>query len=269
MTRGVLLFAFNSPDYNYFKMAEFTAKRINHFLNLPVTLVTDKTSLESNTGYNFDKIITVDSDSSNNFQGRVWLNKGRYRCFELTPYDETLLLDVDYVVNSDRLLQTFNLMTDFCCHQHISYLMDEHNKTEKFNNELSISTLWATVVTFKKTNRTKQIFECLKMIQENYSHYGNIHRFAVDTYRNDYGLTLAWNIVNGHSYVKSDIIPWNLIHIGPKTYVYKNSNYTYNTQYTIIYDKWMKGKIKKEYIIIKDMDFHIINKDIFLEVSDE
>lgn len=266
MSRGVVLFAFNSVEYDYYKMAEFTAKRVNHFLNLPVTLITDKNSLKSKSRYKFDKVITVDSDPTNTFQGRVWLNKGRYRCFELTPYDETLLLDVDYVVNSDRLLKTFDVMDDFCCHETISFLMNEYDKTEKFNNELSISTLWATVIAFKKTNRVKQIFECLQMIQENYQHYGNIHKFSLDSYRNDYGLTLAHRIANGHSYVKSDIIPWNLIHIGPKTYVYKNDNSKFNTEYTIVFDKWMKGKLKKEYITIKDMDFHVINKDIFLEI---
>lgn len=264
MSRGVLLFAFNSPEYNYVKMAEFTAKRVKHFLNLPATLVTDKASSETITNNIFDKVITVDSDSNNTFQGRVWLNKGRYRSYELSPYDETLLLDVDYVINSDRLNKTFEIMDDFVCHETITFLMNEYNKREFLDTRLSLPTLWATVVAFKKTNRVKQIFECLKMIQENYDHYSNIHRFSPDMYRNDYGLTLAWRIVNGHAYVKSDIIPWNLIHIGPKTFVHKNNDDPFNTEYTIIYDKWMRGKIKKEYITLKDMDFHIINKDIFL-----
>lgn len=268
MKRGVVLFAFNSDEYDYVKMAEFTAKRINHFLNLPVTLITDKKSVKKKNKI-FEKVIYIDSDSTNTFQGRVWLNKGRYRCFELTPYDETLLLDVDYVINSDRLLKIFDIMDDFCCHNQITFLMDEYNKQERFSNELSISSLWATVVAFKKTNRIKQIFECLKMVQENYEHYSNIHKFPLDTYRNDYGLTLSWLIVNGHLPVKSDIIPWNLIHIGPKAHVYKNNNDGFNTEYTVIFDRWMRGKIKKEYITIKDMDFHIINKDIFLEIINE
>ena len=38
MSKGALLFAFNSPKYNYYEMAVATAKRINHFLNLPVTI---------------------------------------------------------------------------------------------------------------------------------------------------------------------------------------------------------------------------------------
>jgi hypothetical protein len=278
MTRGVLLFAFNSPDYDYVKMAEFTARRAKHFLNLPSTLVTDKNSLLTNIYIKegnavktiddnvFEKVIVVDSDATNNFQGRVWLNKGRYQAYDLSPYDETLLLDVDYIINSDTLLKVFEVMDDFVCHENITYLMNEYGKKEFFNPKLSIASLWATVVGFKKTNRVKQIFESLRMVQENYNHYGHLHKFSTDMYRNDYGLTIGWKIANGHYHVKSDIIPWNLTHIGPKTYVYKNTSHYFNTEYTIVFDKWLKGKIKKEYITIKDMDFHIINKDIVMDL---
>jgi hypothetical protein len=266
MTRGVLLFAFNSPEYNYVKMAEFTAQRVNHFLKLPSTLITDKASLKTVTDNIFDKVIVIDSDNNNQLQGRVWLNKGRYRSYELSPYDETLLLDVDYVVNSDKLNKTFEIMDDFVCHKTITFLMNEYNKKEYLGEGINLPTVWATVITFRKTQRVKQIFECLKMVQENYEHYANIHKFSIDTYRNDYGLTLALRIANGHIDVISDIIPWNLMHIGPKTFVYKNNDDLYNTEYTIVYDKWLRNKIKKEYIIVKDMDFHIINKDIFMDL---
>lgn len=265
MSKGVVLFAFNSPNYNYYKMAEHTAKRANHFLNLPVTLITDSASVDNKSDYKFDNIIEVESDKDNQLLGKTWINKGRYQCYDLSPYDETLLLDVDYMINSDRLLDTFNCMDDFCCHESISYMMSDYNKQEYIAPN-SLPTLWATVVSFKKTKRTKQIFESLKMIQKNYRHYANIYHFDPETYRNDFGLTLAWRLVNGHVHVPSDIIPWNLMHIGLKTAVYKNTNDVYNTQYTVVYDKWMRNKIKKEYITIKDIDFHIINKDICVEL---
>jgi len=269
MTKGILVFAFNSPEYNYFHMAEFTAKRVNHFLNLPVSIVTDQQSFATSSGYEFDNVFTIDSDPNNTFNGRVWLNKGRYQAYQLSPYDETILLDVDYLINSDTLLKVFDIMDDFVCHESINFLMNEYNKKEHldFSNDLTIPTLWATVVGFKKTKRVDNIFQCLKMVQENYQHYSNIHKFSCDTYRNDYGLTIAHRIVNGHSYVRSDIIPWNLTHIGPKTTVYKNNNDDFCAEYTVVYDKWMNSKIKKQYIIIKDMDFHVINKDLFMELT--
>jgi len=267
MTRGALLFAFNSPNYNYVEMAEFTAKRINRFLNIPVTLVTDQDSIKSNINYNFDHVRIVNSDPTNYFQNKIWINKGRYQAYELSPYDETLLLDVDYVINSDRLLKAFDTMDDFNCHKSVSYLMSEYNKQEYLSHyKHSLPTLWATVVTFKKTKRVKHIFECLKMVQENYQHYTNLYKFENETFRNDYGLTIAYRTVNGHEFLKSDIIPWNLLHIGLKTKVYKNSSDLYNTDYTIIYDKWIRNKIKKEYITISNTDFHVINKDIMMEL---
>lgn len=262
--KGALLFAFNSPKYNYYSMAEFTAKRINYFLDLPVTLITDESSIPLVQNYTFDNVITVTPDKNNIRDNLIWINKGRYQAFDLSPYDETLLLDTDYCVNSNKLLKTFNLDTDFCCHDTTSYFM--HPKAaQEILSSYSFKTLWATVMMFKKTKRAKQIFNCLEMVQKNYTHYANIHSFIANVYRNDYALTLALRIANGHSYIKNDIIPWNLMHVGKNTSVYPDTKHEYNTSYTVMFDNWQRGKIRKEYINIKDMDFHVMNKDNFIE----
>jgi len=265
MSRGALLFAFNSPRYDYYSMAEYTAKRINHFLKLPVTLITDENSLPNNSKFNFDHIKLVEPDKNNIKDYSVWINKGRYQAFELSPYDETILLDTDYMVNSNKLLKTFDLSEDFCCHDKTSFFMHP-NAPQEVLSAYSFNTLWATVITFRKTNRAKQIFECLEMVQKNYEHYANIHSFIAGVYRNDYALTLALRIANGHLIPKSDIIPWNLMHVGKNTSVYSNSEEEFNTEYTVMFDNWQRGKIRKEYITIKDMDFHVMNKDNFMEL---
>lgn len=265
MSRGALLFAFNSPTVNYYSMAEYTAKRINYFLDLPVTVITDNNSIPLKPTYNFDKIILVEPEIDNKKDNEIWINKGRYKAYDLSPYDETILLDTDYMVNSNILLKTFDTYIDFCCHDNASFLMNPHVPPEMLS-AYSFKMLWATVITFKKTKRSKQIFECLKMVQQNYSYYANIHKFLTHMYRNDYGLTLALRIANGHSTNMTDIIPWNLLHIGKRTSVYSNSAAEFNTEYTVIFDNWKRDKIKKEYIMIKDTDFHTLNKDIFLEI---
>jgi len=248
-------------------MAEYTAKRVNHFLNLPVTLVTDEES-KPEGDHPFDKIITVTPDKNNIREYQVWINKGRYQAYELSPYDETLLLDVDYMVNSDKLLKLFEFDTDFCCHDNTSFLMHP-GAAQEVLSAYSFKTLWATVVMFRKTERAKQIFECLQMIQENYSHYADIHSFVAGVYRNDYALTLALRIANGHSTSSNDIIPWDLIHVGKNTSVYRNNDDEFNTEFTVMFDNWQRGKIRKEYTIIKDCDFHVMNKDNFVELIRE
>lgn len=265
MTRGAILFAFNSPKFDYFKMAEHTAKRINHFLDLPVTVVTDESSLPEIPKHNFDNIILVEPDKNNRRDWGVWINKGRYQAYQLSPYDETILLDTDYMVNSNKLLKTFDTYVDFCCHDTTSFLMHPDTVQEVLS-VYSYNTLWATAITFKKTNRAKQIFECLEMVQKNFDHYANIHSFISASYRNDYALTLALRIVNGHTILPGDIIPWNLLHVGKNTSVYRNTDDEFNTEYTVMFDKWQRGKIKKEYITITDMDFHVMNKENFLEL---
>lgn len=265
MSRGAILFAFNSPKFDYFSMAEHTANRINHFLNLPVTVITDETSLPKNPKHNFDNIILVDPDKSNKRDWGVWINKGRYQAYQLSPYEESILLDTDYMVNSDKLNKLFDLDTDFCCHDTTSFLMNPGVPQEVLS-VYSYNTLWATVVKFKKTNRAKQIFECLEMIQKNFDHYANIHNFISATYRNDYALTLAIRIANGHLLPKTDIIPWNLLHLGKNTTAYRNNDDKFNSEYTVMFDNWKKNKLRKEYITIKDMDFHVMNKQNFLEL---
>lgn len=273
-SRGALLFAFNSSKYNYADMAVYTARRIETFLGIPTTLVTDVESVKTITAdiNTFDSIIEVEPDKSNIKEQTAWINKGRYQAYELSPYEETLLIDVDYVINSDKLLKTFDFSDSFCCHNRTEFLMHP-NVSQEYLSSYSYSSLWATVIMFKKSERAKQIFEALEMVQHNYDHYANIHSFIAGVYRNDYALTLALNIVNGHSTEPSDYIPWDLVHVGKNTSVYANQVDTqipadgdywdFNTEFTVMFDNWKNSKMRKEYITIKDMDFHIMNKDLF------
>ena len=276
-SRGVIAFAFNSSKYNYAEMAVYTARRIESFLGLPTTLVTDTKSFETITNNKdaFDLVKFVEPDTSNVREQQTWINKGRFQAYEHSPYEETLVLDVDYLVNSDTLLKTFDLSDTFCCHKNTHMLMHPDAAQEKMS-AYSYDTLWATVIMFKKSERAKQIFETLEMVQENYEHYANIHSFVGGIYRNDYGLTIALKIVNGHSDVPSDYIPWSLVHVGKNTSVYSDQSdiqiptdgnlFDFNTEFTIMFDHWKKSKVRKEYMSIKDMDFHVMNKELFVGI---
>jgi hypothetical protein len=261
--KGALLFAFNTELVDYVKMAVFTAKRINRFLNLPVTIVTDSNANLSKYDYTFDNVILAEANTDNNRNNSVWLNKGRFKAFDYTPYYETLVLDVDYIVNSDRLLKTFDIYEDFMCHKNIHFLMQPEVPQEKISN-LGIDSVWATTMTFKKNKTCEHIFQCMKMVQENYDHYINLYYMTIPYFRNDYSLAISLKILNGQLDNNRYYTPWHLLHTGPGTKVYKEKD----TQYTIVYDNWINGKIRKDYITVKDTDFHMIVKDNFMEVID-
>lgn len=261
MKRGILLFAFNSSACDYYKMAVFTAKRVNHFLNLPVTLVTDVVSHE----YTFDNVINVPPDKNNVRDGGVWINKGRYMAYDLSPYDDTIIIDVDYLINSNSLLKLFDLSTDFCCHEQTNFLL-QPNSSQELLNSRSFNTLWATVVMFRKSQKAKTIFNAWKMIQDNYEHYSNIHGFVPNMFRNDYAVTLATRLIDGHLRCNESIIPWRLMHVGKTGKLYKNTTEEFNTSYTYINTVHRGARSRTEYIQIKDFDFHIMDKKNFQEI---
>ena len=260
--RGVLLFAFNTDTLDYYKMAIATAKRANYFLNLPVSVVTDHTTDLAQYDYAFDNVFVVESDKSNTKGKKLWINKGRHQAYNLTPYDETLVLDTDYLINSDMLLKGFDLYDDFMCPNYTTFLLNADYGQEEISS-ISYPTLWATVMFFSKTQKTKELFECLRMVQDNYLHYVNLYNMINAMYRNDYALTIAHRIVNGHYEDKRDYMPWSLVHIASEIKVAKNSNIEFNTEYTLVKES---NTGKGQYIVVKDTDFHCMNKETFMDI---
>lgn len=254
-TRGVLLIAHNSKNHDYFKMANFTAARASKFLNLPVSVITDADSVSETK--NFDKIILQEPNKENVRGKSQWINKNRYLVYELTPYDDTLVLDVDYVINSNLLLKAFLDDNDFVCHKNTHWIF-ETNRIE-YLHPTTVESLWATVMRFQKTSRAKQIFDVIKMVQDNYEHYANIYKFLPYTFRNDYALAIGLKTVNGHLTSDRDYFSWNLVHVNDKLKVIRESD----TEYIVI--KY-EADGKNSYIKVKDFDFHMLNKKNFIEL---
>ena len=106
MSRGVLLFAHNNSEIDYAKLAVYAAQRAKKFLQVPVSVVTDNKSIFDNVDADvFDNIIELSdkltvnhkyfADGSNKNVHTVWNNTSRYSAYSLTPYDDTLVIDVD------------------------------------------------------------------------------------------------------------------------------------------------------------------------------
>ena len=265
MSKGVVLFAHNNEKTDYYKMAVYTARRVNRFLELPVTIITDSNTLStSNTSdYTFDNTRVIDADKSNRRGKMAWINKGRYAVYHLTPYDDTLVLDADYMINSTKLLDTFNQPSDFVCYQNSRYLLED------IPNEImsvqSLSIYWATVMRFTKNSRTHEIFKMIEMVQDNYEHYADLHKFMPYQYRNDYALTIALRTVNSHLDNRQDSIPGKLNHVGYKSWVERISD----TSYKISSDIVMDQRRRTQYIQLNDYDFHMINKNNFMELMND
>jgi len=231
-SRGVVLFALNTPTVDYEKIAEQASRLITYTLKLPITVITDISTVENNfrTGY---------------AHGSIWNNFDRYRAYELSPYDETILLDSDYLILDDALLKILDTVDDYC--------LFEHNQSpvrlaDKHMGPISLSHVWATVVVFKKTSKAKQLFDLVGRIQRNYDYYRKLYNFTAQNFRNDYAFAIADNIVNG--YVPSQGIPWTMLTIeNPvKKIEIKNNN-------LIVREETQAHVLPKQSIHVMDKDY--------------
>ena len=193
MNTGALLFAFNNENTDYLELAAWSAKRIKKYLGIPVAVVTNEPTKADPI---FDHIIYTDTGEANarmfedyNSKTASWHNVRRTDAYELTPFDQTLVLDADYVVNSSMLAQYFNYSSDFMCYKD-SFSMDQ--EADEFLTEYNsfgthkFPMWWATVMLFKKSNTAAYIFDAMNMIRQNWNHY-------LELYKGTYGILIPSN----------------------------------------------------------------------------
>jgi hypothetical protein len=209
MSKGAVLFAHNNSQIDYVKLAVNSARRINKFLEVPVSLITDSNSVKDRNDLDiFDKIIftdTVESTNTKYFHDGLeksaklsWNNLTRSTCFELSPYDETLVLDVDYILNSNILKQCWTQNNDFLIYKEsVDVASWRENKEFKYIGEYSVDFYWATVFFFRKTENTKSFFRLITHIKENWSYYKVLYQLHSTNFRNDYAFSIAIHMMNG------------------------------------------------------------------------
>jgi len=259
MSCGVILFAFNNEKTDYVKLANASAIRILKWLDLPTTVVTDNPVTFENC---FDNVIIIDKPNYgtrvfSDYDARVnWYNFNRYKAYELSPYDRTLLLDADYIVSSNDLKKLFDTNNSFLCHRNAFNLVDESLTVSNYFGLFNMPMFWATVVYFKKDIVAKSIFDSMKMIQNNYEHYSNLYQFTKHPYRNDYALSIALNINSGHFInSKEYTIPWDLASVVPENKIVKINENSFEVFY--------KDNLR---VIVKDKDLHIMGKKYLEEI---
>lgn len=210
MTKGVFLIARNNGYIDYVKQAVFLAKRIKRHLGVPVSVATDSVDyLKETFGVNdFDKIIKLDyTDESNTryfFDGTLskktasFKNDSRASVYDLSPYDETLLLDTDYIISNDLLKSVFTASSNFLIYKKsndVAKVRDEQ-EFDKIS-DTSIDFYWATVIFFRKTDINKIFFNLVTHIEEEWNHYRRVYQITSSLFRNDFAFSIAIHIMNG------------------------------------------------------------------------
>jgi hypothetical protein len=230
MTTGAVIFAQNNDTVDYVKLAVFAASRIRQHLNIPISIVTDSRGWLEKTypNHGFDKII--DAETSNKYYRKKfhdgamasktteWKNLSRTTVYDLTPYDKTLVIDSDYIINSDILKSALDKDEDLQLYSKSVDLSGwRENKEFQRINEFSIPFYWATTFIFKKNNVTESFFILIKYIKENWDYYVTLYNIESILYRNDYAFSIAIHIMNGgdNGYFAQEL-PGTMVYITDK-----------------------------------------------------
>ena len=113
--------------------------------------------------------------------------------------------------------------------------------------------LWATVLYFTKNDTAREFFNLVKLVQDNYQYYYNLYNFKMGPYRNDYAISIAYNLLNLEHYLLDPL-------------------FTLPSQYsidTVREDGVVTYMFDDKVSYVKNTNIHVMNKHSILEHIDE
>jgi len=214
------MFAHNNTEIDYFRLAVVNALLVQKNLGIKnVTVVTDPHSLkqgEKTLGKRLIKkainnIIVIEKDkkfkqknirlykdTSHKVERLPFYNVNRCDAYNLSPYDETLLIDVDYLILSDTLNHCWGHNNELMMnwkYQDIMYERKDPSLSRLY--DMGITMYWATVVYFKKTPYVESFFNIVKHVKNNTQYYKDLYKWQGTLYRNDYSFSIAAHMMSG------------------------------------------------------------------------
>lgn len=261
MSQGFLVFAYDNEEIGYGLMALWQARRIKKFLGKPVSIVTDSKTCGNldrqipEWRASFDQIILADSET---VQQKRYMDVGkdltfhnvnRIYSYDLTPYDETIVIDTDIIIQSNQLNKLWNNSEDILFCDKSQDIKRRPSPEFEYVNRQSIRFYWATLFYFKKTDIIKVFFDQCKKIRNNYPWYRQMYHFASGPIRNDYAWSTAIFELGGRvndAWAKT--IPWSILHASPKDILVDMS------------DTAAKVYADNNLIKIVEKDIHIMHK---------
>lgn len=233
MSKGILFFAHNNTEIDYGSIAVLNSILVKHYMNNNISLVTNEGTFnyiverygKKIINSLFDKIIYSDKfkikdnrrlirDTTSTEKVLPWYNCDRLYSYDFSPYDETLVLDSDYLIFNNKLDYVFGNNEVFLMNYEVIPLMREHTwfVEEERLNVTSIRQYWATAFYFKKCDLTKSMFEFGKFVFENYDYYKTLYKTKGKAFRNDHLFSIINHTFSGFlgAEVKSLPIPYIL-----------------------------------------------------------
>ena len=246
MTQGVLLFCFDTEHTRYHKILERCVGLIKKNLKSQITVVTNFETYKKLKPLGFVNYKFIEPELGNKLNGKTWNNVDRHMAYELSPYDTTLVMDIDYFCFTDNLAHFLDTDYDFLVPD-TAYDLTGRNTFDQRRWSM-IPMVWATVLVFKKNHKVRKIFETVKYIKQYYSYFNDMYRVYSKNLRNDYLFAMALQQING--FTGYDKLPLALPTLPPDCEIIK------------ITDNGLVWKHGDQISYVEDQDVHVLNKEI-------
>jgi len=286
--KGVLMFAHNNKEIDYFRLAVVNALLVKSNLGIEnITVVTDPHSLaqgEKTLGKRFIKkainnIVVIEKDK--NFKSKnlrtfkdtshtaktlPFYNANRCDAYDISPYEETLLIDVDYLILSDTLNQCWGHNNELMMNWKFQDIMYER-KDPSLNRlyDMGITMYWATVVYFRKTEYVESFFNTVKHVRNNPQFYKDLYKWQGTLYRNDFSFSIAAHMISGFEDKGIPQLPTTLY----KSFDTDDIHKAVDKNNIIMYLE--KPRSPGDFILTKwsNLDLHVMNKWAINRISDK
>ena len=246
MKKGVLLFCFDTPDFQYHKILERCVALVKKNLKLEITVVTNFDTYKNLKPLGVVNYKFIEPELGNKKNGLEWRNVDRHMAYELSPYDTTLVMDIDYFPYTDNLRQFLDTKYDFLISKNAYDLTNRNSfDTRKYS---IIDMVWATVFAFKKGTKSKRIFDMIKYVKDYYTYFLDLYRVKDRRFRNDYAFAIALEQANGM--ISYDTLPISLATLPPDCKVLK------------IDDEGIAWQYNDQINYTRDQDVHVLNKEV-------
>jgi len=173
MSQGFLIFAQNNSTDDYAKQAYLCALSGTYSGNKNFTLVTDK-QVPQEYYLVFDRVIVLEEDKAKDSE---WKIENRYKAFDLSPYDETIVLDSDVIVLEKIDWNLFKEYEIYFTQNPVTYkgkaVTTEYYRKAFVQNMLP--NIYVGMYYFKKCKKAAQFFALLEVVLGDWQDFYDIY----------------------------------------------------------------------------------------------
>lgn len=216
---GALLYVFDNERIDYWRLAVECAKRIDKYWKLPVSVVTDSGTAANIPPGLFDNTIVVSEDASNKrFYQDYAANlsfRNRNRCDALihTPYEYTVMVDTDFLVQSRAVLDAWAKRELAVSRSAYSVCppRDLPADMRYLSEQNQIDMFWATIVCWQsRSSKAQLFFKNWRKAVDNYQFYSSVFKFSREPMRNDFAATVAIEMLRACNSSLNAVLPYSI-----------------------------------------------------------